>query len=892
MISDLWFRMRALLRRKSVETELEEELRFHLERQVEKYAQDGMSREEARRRARLEFGGIELAKEECRDARGVRFLETLVQDVRYGLRMLSKSPGFTAIAVLTLALGIGANTAIFQLLDAVRFRNLPVPKPQQLVALRIVGGNRGMGINQDYGDLTRPLWQEIRDKQQAFSGIFAWSVNQRYVGRGSEMRHFTGLWVSGDFFQVLGIRPFRGRLLLPGDEGACPMRYGVASYSYWRRELGGRDPASGIKLIVNNFPVEIVGVTPPEFFGMVVGESFDIALPFCMPPDGVRRDVFDVSVMGRLKPGWTIGRASAELEALSPGLFEATVPLGRDTHSTEMYEHFRLAAYPASQGVSSLAQTDYRSLWLLLGITGLVLLIACANLANLMLVRASAREREMAVRLVLGAPRWRLIQQLLSEGVLLAGSGAILGIGLAGILSRSLVLLFSTAENVPLLDQLRMDWRVLSFVAAVATLTCILFALAPAFRSSGRQPGAALRAGSRGTTADRSRFSLQRVMVVVQVSVSLVLLVGALLFVRSFRNLVRLNPGMRERGITVAFLGYWQSPLPPERWADFQRELLEEVQSVPGVLSAATTTRVPLDGGSWEHGVRVSSKVGMSKFTWVSPDYFATMDIPVVKGRGFTKQDTGSSPRVALVNQTFVRRFLGDTNPVGQTLLTSPEPDYPATTYEIVGIIPDTRYNDLRTETPPMTFAPATQFPGQGPWCHVIIYSSVPPATVMAAVKRRLAESHPDVVAEFGDFQKRVLDGLVMERVMAMLSGFFGVLAAALAAIGLYGVISYIVAMRRNEIGIRIALGASRSSVVTLVLRQTVLLLAIGVVIGVVLALAAARSADSLLYGLRPNDPGAMLGASVLLAAVALVASFAPARRASRLDPVVALRYE
>lgn len=239
MISDLWFRMRALLRRKSVETELEEELRFHLERQVEKYAQDGMSREEARRRARLEFGGIELAKEECRDARGVRFLETLVQDVRYGLRMLSKSPGFTAIAVLTLALGIGANTAIFQLLDAVRFRNLPVPKPQQLVALRIVGGNRGMGINQDYGDLTRPLWQEIRDKQQAFSGIFAWSVNQRYVGRGSEMRHFTGLWVSGDFFQVLGIRPFRGRLLLPGDEGPCPMRYGVASYSYWRRELGG-----------------------------------------------------------------------------------------------------------------------------------------------------------------------------------------------------------------------------------------------------------------------------------------------------------------------------------------------------------------------------------------------------------------------------------------------------------------------------------------------------------------------------------------------------------------------------------------------------------------------------------------------------------------------------
>jgi predicted permease len=892
MFSEVVFRFRALFQHKAVEAEIEEELRFHLERQTEKYVRGGLRREEAMRRARLEFGGIELAKEECRDARGVCFLDTLVQDVRHGLRTLCKSLGFTAVAVLTLALGIGANTAIFQLLDAVRLRNLPVPSPQQLAAVRIVGGNRGMGLNQNYGDLTRPLWQEIRDKQQPFSGIFAWSVNQRYVGSGSEMRHFNGLWVSGDFFQVLGIRPFRGRLLLPGDEGPCPMRYGVASYSYWRRELGGSDPAGGIKLIVDNFPVEIIGVTPPDFFGMVVGDSFDIALPLCMPPDGLRPDIFDVSVMGRLKSGWTVERASAELDALSPGLFEATVPPGRDTPTTEMYKHFRLAAYPASRGVSSLGQTGYTSLRLLLGITGLVLLMACANLANLMLVRASAREREMAVRLALGAPRWRLIQQLFSEGVLLASGGAILGLGLAGIFSRSLVLLFSTGDYVPLLDQLRTDWRVLLFVAAVATLTCILFALAPAFRSSGMQPGAALKRGSRGTTTDRSRFSLQRLMVVVQVAVSLVLLVGALLFVRSFRNLVTLNPGMRERGITVAFLGYWQSPLPRERWADFQRELLEEVQSVPGVLSAATTTRVPLDGGSWEHGVRVGSKEGTSKFTWVSPDYFATMEIPVVKGRGFSKQDTPSSPRVAVVNQTFVRRFFGDTNPIGQTLLTSPEPDYPATTYEIVGIIRDTRYSDLRTETPPMAFAPATRFPGQGPWCHVIIYSSVPPPTVMAAVKRRLAEQHPDVVAEFADFQKQILDELVMERVLAMLSGFFGVLAAALAAIGLYGVISYVVVMRRNEIGIRMALGASRSGVVNLILRQTVLLLAVGGVIGVVFALAAARSAGSLLYGLEPDDPWAFFGASVLLAAVALLASFAPARRASCLDPVLALRYE
>jgi len=871
---------------------LDDELRFHLERQVEKYVQGGLSREEARRRARVEFGGVELAKEECRDERGVRFVETLSQDVRYGLRMLRKSPGFAVVAVLTLALGIGANTAIFQLLDAVRMRSLPVPHAQQLAGVRILGGNRGLGIGQNYGDLTRPLWQEIREKQHAFSGIFAWSYAQRYVGRGSEMRHFNGLWVSGDFFPVLGVKPFRGRLLLPGDEGPCPATYAVASHAYWQRELGGRDPAKGIKLVVDNSVVEIIGVTPPEFFGMIVGDSFDIALPLCMPPDGVRRDIFDVAVMGRLKSGWDVKRASAELDALSPGLFEATVPPGRSTQSTEMYKHFRLAAYPASRGVSSLREKDYTSLWLLLGITGLVLLIACANLANLMLVRASAREREMAVRLALGAPRWRLIQQLLSEGVLLAGSGAVAGMWLARMFSRGLVVLFSTEEHVPLLDLLHMDWRVLSFVGAVAASTCILFALAPAFRSSRMGPGAVLKAGSRGTTGDRSRFSLQRLMVVVQVSVSFMLLVGALLFVRSFRNLVTLNPGMRERGITVALLGYWQSSLPKERWAEFQHELLEEVKSVPGVLSAATTTHIPLDGSTWEHGVRVGGNEGTSKFTWVSPDYFATMGIPVVKGREFTKDDTASSPRVALVNETFVRRFLAGANSLGQTLLTSPEGGYPATTYEIVGIIPDTKYNNLRAETPPMTFAPATQFPGQGPWCLVVIDSNLPPIAIMAAVKRSLAEKHPDVVSDFEDFQKQISDGLVMERVMAMLTGFFGVLAAALAAIGLYGVISYVVAMRRNEIGIRMALGASRGSVVNLILGQTVLLLAVGVAIGVVFALATASSAATLLYGLRPDDPWAFFGASALLAVVALVAGFVPARRASRLDPVAALRYE
>jgi predicted permease len=883
--------LKRLFLRRHIYTELSGEIREHLEEKIEELVATGMPRKEATAAARREFGNVTLMEENSRDVWRWPSIENLLMDLRYALRTLRKSPGFTVTAIVTLALGIGANTAIFMLLDAIRLRSLPVQNPQELAEVRISDlGHHGMGINQQYGELTRPLWQEIRDQQQAFSGVFAWSVNLRYVGRGSEMRHFHELRVSGDFFRVLGIRPFRGRLLMPEDEGACPMARAVVSYSYWQSELGGRDLGRGIKLVVDNELVEVIGVTPPGFFGMVVGENFDIAIPYCQPKEDLRRDIFEVSVMGRLKPGATIQSASAEMEALSPGIFEATTPPGRDAHTTENYKHFRLAAYSASTGVSSLREYD-RSLFLLLGIAALVLLIACTNLANLMLARASARQREMAVRLALGASRSRLLRQLLTESLLLAATGAPLGIALAQSLSRLLVRSFST-EGATVTLQTVTDWRVLLFAVGVATLTCAVFGVVPALRATRAEPISAMKTGGRGTTGGRERFSLQRLLVVTQVSVSLVLLVGALLFVRSFRNLMTFNPGMRESGITEAFLGFWQSNLPRERWADFQRELLDEVRSVPGVLKAATTTNVPLSGGSWEHGIHIGSQDGNSKFTWVSPDYFETMGIPIIRGRSFAREDTASSQRVALVNENFIHRYSSGADPIGQTLRTSPEPDYPATVYEIVGIIPDTRYNDLRGETPPMTFAPASQFPGQGPWTSVMIHSNLPPAAVAEAAKRAIAGKHPDVVTEFIDFQREIRDGLVEERLMAMLSGFFGLLAVLLAVVGLYGVISYIVVMRRNEIGIRMALGASRGDVVGIIVRQTLVLLALGVAVGVMLALAAVRSASSLLFGLQPNDPLTFAAASALLVTIALIASFLPARRASRVDPMVALRYE
>jgi predicted permease len=401
-----------------------------------------------------------------------------------------------------------------------------------------------------------------------------------------------------------------------------------------------------------------------------------------------------------------------------------------------------------------------------------------------------------------------------------------------------------------------------------------------------------MKAGGRGMTGGRERFSLQRLMVVTQIAVSLVLLVGAFLFVRSFRNVMTFDPGMREGGITIAFIDFEQSHVAPDHYWDFQRELLDEARSIPGIVGAATTTFPPLVGGNWSHFISVGSLEWWSRFAAVSPGYFQTMGIPLLRGRDFNQNDTATSQRVAVVNRTFVRQCLGGADPIGKTLRTKPEPNYPSTVYKIVGVIPDTQYNDLRSETPPMTFVPASQYPAFGPSCFMMIHSSLAPAVVIAGVRHRIAEEHPEMVMEFSDFQARIRDGLVRERLMAMLSGFFGLLAALLTMVGLYGVISYIVARRRNEIGIRMALGAQRGQVVGMVMREAGRMLAIGIVAGTVLSLVAGRAASSLLFGLKPYDPLTLTAAGALLAVIAALASFVPARRASRLDPLVALRYE
>jgi predicted permease len=900
----LLLRLGGLFRKDRQDAEFSSEMESHLQLHIEDNLRAGMSAEEARREALIKLGGIEQTKESYRERRGLPFLETLFQDVRFGARMLRKNPGFTAVAVLTLALGIGANTAVFELLNAVLLRPLPVHEPQQLAAIRIADLDGGLGISHGIDtDVTNPIWEQIRLRQQAFSEVFAWGGDEFRLGQPPDVRRVRGLWLSGEAFAVLGLPPARGRLFRPDDDRpGCASASAVISYGFWQSEFGGLDSAIGKILTVDDHRFEVIGVAPSAFFGLEVGKDFDIALPICSQMIFgnssyalERRDVWWLSVMGRLQPSWTFTQASAHLNTISPSVFEATVPAGYEEAQRNKYRQFRLKAYPAANGFSGLRKVYDSAMWLLLGFSGLVLLIVCTNLANLLLAKEGARKKEMAVRLALGASRVRLIRQMLSESLLLAVGGALLGSGVAGVLGRGIVRLVATEGN-PIQLELGADWRVLAFTVSVTILTCVAFGLFPAFRSSCEEPAAAMRAGGRGLTASRKRFSFQRLLVASQIAVSLVLLVSALLFVRSFRNLMTLDPGFQKRGILAAFMNLTRLHLPQERRAFLQQELLDRVRAIPQVESVAATTVVPLSGSSWTMAVRVAGgseeQQGSSKVTWVSPQYFQTMGIPFVRGRDFIPHDAAAAPRVAVVNEAFVRRFLGKGSPMGRTVRTVAEPKYPETLYEIVGIVKDTKYEGLREEVPPICYAPLTQHPAPGPWVQLVVRSSAPMPDVVTAIVQTAAGLDPDILTEFSVLETRIRDGLARERLMAALSGFFGGLAGVLAGIGLYGVISYVTTMRVGEMGIRMALGASRGHVLGLILRDAGGLLVKGVAAGTVLSLVAARSAAALLFGLQPYDLTTLILAVCSLAAITALASFIPARRASRLDPMVALRYE
>jgi predicted permease len=829
-----------------------------------------------------------------------RLEDEMFQDLRFGVRMLLKNKSFTTVAILSLGLGLGANMAIFQLLNAVRLRTLPVRAPQELATVHLTNtkGMRG-GIGRPTS-VTNPIWEQIRERQQAFSSISAWGTTNVNLAPGGEVRPARMLWVSGDFFNTVGVIPVLGRLVTTADDvRGCGAPGLVISHAFWQREYGGDANVIGRKLTLADHAFEIIGVTPAGFFGMEVGRSFDLALPICAIPlvrgnnNLLNGPIWWLTVTGRLKPGWSLEQATAQMQAISSALFEAALPANYPPASVNDFLASKLVSDAAGSGISQLRETYERSLWLLLAIAGFVLLIACANLANLLLARAEARQREIAVRQALGASRARLVRQLLVESLLLAAAGAALGAGLAQALGRLLVTYLSTTAD-PVFLNLTPDWRVLGFATGLAILTCLLFGLVPALRATRMEPGAVMKAGGRGMTAGRERFSLQRALTVAQVALSLVLVTGALLFSRSLGKLLTVDTGFRQEGVLTANVNFRQLNLPPERVPAFKTELLDRLRAIPGVESAALTNILPLldwgGGKAWMDGANAEQGklVNLSR---VGPEYFKTLEIPLLAGREFDARDRPDTPPVAIVNEAFARKFLSGANPVGRGFWIAASPGEPDTRYEIVGLARDTKYGDLREEFEPIVYYAAEQDKA-GSGGQILLRSRLPQAETVAAVKRTLHEISPAITVSFQGLKPMIEATILRERLMATLSGFFGLLALLLACIGIYGILSYGVASRTNEIGIRMALGAEARDVRWLILREALLLVIAGVAVGLPIIFAVTRLASTLLFGLTPTDPLSLLSAALLLLAVALAAGYLPSRRATRVDPMVALRCE
>jgi putative ABC transport system permease protein len=894
--------LRRFFRRSAWDEERARELESYLAIETDENVARGMPPAEARAAARRKLGNATLVREEIYQMNTVTLVDSAWRDLKYGARLLRLNPAFATVAILSLALGIGANTAIFQLLDAVRIRTLPVTSPDELVEIRIaepVGGRTGQ-FSGRRPSLTNLLWEQVRDRQQVFSSVFAWSGIGFDLTTSGEARTAQGLWVSGDFFNGLGVPALIGRTLTAADDRrGCAAPPAVLGYGFWQREYGGDPSVIGRSITLDGHPFPIVGITPASFFGVEVGRAFDVAVPLCAEPisRGLRtvlekKSVWFLGAMGRLKPGVSLEQARAQLASISAPMFQATLP-DYGAEDAKHYLEFKISGYPAGTGISQLRRQYESPLWLLLATTGLVLLIACANLANLMLARATAREREIAVRLAIGASRGRIVRQLLAESLLIAAVGAAAGALLAQWLSRSLVD-FLTTDNNRIFVALSLDWRIFAFTAALAVLTCLIFGLAPAMRATGTAPAAAMKAGSRGSTDGRERFSLRRALVVAQVALSLVLVVGAVLFVRSLRNLVTLDAGFQQTGILVVNMDLRRAGVPEDRRPAAFAEITSRLAAIPGVSSAAQVFIMPVSGSGWNNRIVIDGRkyTDNVNFNEIGPGYFRTMGTPILAGRDFDARDTPGSEKATIVTQLFTQKFFGGQNPIGQAFQIDEPPGRPRPLCRIVGVVKDTKYTDLREEFTPLAFFAASQAEKPDPFLQVALRSNAPLTSITPAVTAALGEVNSNIVVQFQTLPAMVRDSLMRERLMATLSGFFGALAALIATIGLYGVMSYMVARRRNEIGIRIALGADRRAVVGMVMREAGLLLAAGVLVGTALAVAAARTAATLLFGLRPGDPATLAMAAVGLGTVAMLASYLPALRAARLEPTEALREE
>jgi predicted permease len=817
-----------------------------------------------------------------------------MHDLRDAFRALRSTPIVTTVAVLSLALGIGANTAIFSILNSLLLKSLPVSDPQEL-SLVSIGPARTSWTN--------PQWEQIRSREELFDGGFVFSNTRFNLAQGGRSEMVDGLWASGRFFEVLGVQPVLGRTFTASDDrrgGGPDGPVAVISYSFWQRRFAGAADVVGRSLTVERVPYTIVGVTPPGFRGVEVGAAFDVAIPLGTEPlirgkesSLDRRSTWWLRLVVRRKDGQSVEALQEAFRGMQPQVREATLPQNwrPEDRKTYLAEPFTLT--DATTGTSRLRDRYQRPLTTMMVVVGLVLLIACANIANLLLARAAARRHEISVRLALGASRGRLMRQLLSESLLLSGLGAALGFLFAQWGSRLLVRQLSTSTSNVVLD-LGIDLPVLGFTTVVAVATALLFGMAPAFRASRVQPNEALKEQGRSVSADR-RFGLGNVLVVAQVALSLVLVVGAGLFVRTMTTLATLDLGFE--GDPVLLVNVNAQALEADRRGDLYDQMWQRASTASGVESAALSVVTPVSGSTWSNlfefpdNPDLPERERIVNVNIVTPDFFKTYDTRLLAGRDFSTSDDLGAPPVAVVNEAFARKYFNGESPIGRRVRDASFPDRPSVTREIVGYVEDSVYRSLREPLSPTIYFSLKQRAEVPTGINLSVRAAAgSSALLIRPVADAIGTVNRDLAFNFRPLAEQVNASLIQERLLAMLSGFFGLLALLLAGLGLYGVTSYAVNRRRTELGIRMALGAAPGGVVSLVLKRVGLLVALGVGIGSCVALYASTFVSTLLYGLEPTDPLTFVGAALVLAAFGALAGWIPARRASRIDPATVLR--
>ena len=890
---------------------MDAELRFHLEAYTEDLVRSGLTCQEAMRRARLEFGGLEQTKEVCRDARGLNLLDSLLQDIRYSLRMIRKNPGFTTVAVLTLALGIGANTAIFTVINAVLLRALPVQHPEQLAVVGNPAMVHSWGTGTPRTDVfSYPLYREVRENNTVFSSLLASAqLENLRITIEREAENISGRLVTENYFQTLGVNALLGHAFSADEDripGADPEL--VISYAYWRTRFAGDPAVIGRKVRLNNYPFTIIGVAPPEFFGEVVGDRFDVWAPMMMQPQLMPSRPFledaniaSVLLIGRLKPGVTIEQARANVNSVVEQALTVTLNarLSADDRHAMSKKKFAVELSPGGRGLSTLREEFASPLLLLLAMVVLVLLVACVNIANLMLARSTTRQREIAIRFAMGAGPGRVLRQLLTESLVLAFLGGMLGLLLARWGSALLVSLVYAIRSTSSPLSLGLDWRVLGFTAGICLAAGMLFGLAPALRVSHVKLGMSLKEGVRDF-GPRPKSSVRYVLATSQIALGVLVLIAASLLVRSLRNLQEADLGYSRDQLLLVPIDLFSGGYRGPAIQSATRELLLRFASLPGVRGVTASSNGLFSGNESSDSVRVDGAVmsnqpdNVTADDEVAPDYFSTIGVPIVLGRDISQQDFSTAARVAVVNESFANFYFGGQNPIGRMvhIQDSSRPNQPP--YEIVGVARDVHDHSVRNAVRRRFYAPLTSATFDEPdLLNFEIRAVGNPEILINSVRGAIREVNSDLVV--GDIRtagELVTDTLASQVVVARLSSFFGALVLILVCVGLYGSMAYNVAARTKEIGLRMALGAPRGALVWMVMREAWIVIVIGLALGIPLGIGASHAFRAMLFGISNSDPLSIASAILALIAICATAGIVPVRRATRVDPMIALRYE